>query len=132
MAKITKVTYAALANLGNYENERLELELELKSEDSWEDCLADLKTKVHSQLHNEKNYLEYCQRYREKQQQLRDISEKLQVACSQWEETSNFLISQGLKPSVPSFPFEKQNLITAEVESLAVSAVEDDFDDIPM
>lgn len=129
--KITKVTYAALANLGNYENERIELEATIGEGDSYEEVLADLTQKVHEQLKNEKDYYQYCHKYNDAQRRLKEITEKLQKAYDQWEETSNFLVAQGLKPSVPSFPIERQKLIAAGIEEVEPQ-IEPDYDEIPI
>ena len=61
--KITKVKYAAQANLGGYENERIELEAIIDEGDSYEVVLADLTKKVHEQLKNEKDYYQYRNKY---------------------------------------------------------------------
>lgn len=116
--KITKITYSSLANLGNYENERIELEAELQEGDDYQRVLEELKIKVHQELKNEKDYHDYCYRYNEANRKLKDICEKLQKAYDQWEEASNFLIAQGIKPSVPSFPIPQQNLIAPSVEEV--------------
>lgn len=125
--KITTVKYAALANLGNYENERIELEATLDEGDKYDECLEILKQKVHEQLKNEKDYFAYCDRYNDAQRRLGEISEKLQKAYGQWEETSNFLVAQGLKPHPTSFPIERQNLITAGQDEMEV--VEGELDE---
>ena len=126
--KINKVTYSSLANLGNYENEKIELEAIVEEGDNWEECLNQIRNNVHEQLKNEEQYEQYVSEYYKQRRKLEDISEKLHKAYDQWEETSNFLIAQGLKPNVPSFPIEKQNLITAAVEEVETEIV----DDIPM
>ncbi len=123
--KINKVTYSALANLGNYENEKIELEGLLEDGDTYESCLEQLKNKVHEQLRNREKYNNYCNRFYEQRRKLEEISEKLHQAYDQWEETSNFLLAQGLKPNVPSFPIEKQNLITAGTEEVEPEIYED-------
>ena len=125
--KITKVTYSALVNLGNYENEKIELEGEVEEGEKWTECLEDLKLKVRSNLRSQERYFDYCRRFDEQRKKLIDIEQKLQKAYEQWEEVSSFLKAQGLKPDAPKFPFAKQNLITAGVES--VDAEIDDNED---
>ena len=126
--KITTVKYASLANLGNYENEKIELEATLEEGDKYDECLEILKQKVHEQLKNEKDYYAYCDRYNEAQRRLKEIGEKLQKAYDQWEETSNFLVAQDLKHSVPSFPIERQHLLTAGADDIEV--VEGELDEV--
>ena len=48
--KIIRIKYSALANTGNYENEKIELEAELNENDDLDHCLEELRTRVHSQL----------------------------------------------------------------------------------
>ena len=124
--KINKVTYSALANIGNYENEKIELEGLLEDGDTYESCLEQLRNQVHEQLRNKEKYNDYCNRFYEQRRKLDEITEKLHQAYDQWEETSAFLIAQGLKPNVPSFPIERQNLITAGTEEVEPEIYDDD------
>jgi hypothetical protein len=116
--KISKITYSALANLGNYENQRIELEATVSEDENWEEVLEKITLMVHQKLKNEDDYRNYCQKYDKAKTRLNDICEKLELAYEQWEETSNFLVAQGLKPSVPAFPIPKQNLITGGIEEI--------------
>lgn len=130
MTNITVVKYGALVNLGNYENEKVELEAELEDGQDYQEVLEDLKLKVRSNLHSQQHYYDYCNRYNKAQRKLKDIEEKLQKAYDQWEETSNFLIVQGLKSEVPKFPIERQNLITAGLEEVEVELENDEDEPI--
>jgi chromosome segregation ATPase len=118
--KITTIRYASLANLGNYENERIELEAQLEEGEDWESALEKLKHNCHLKLNNLDEYYKYCRQYREAKDKLSEIAKELQKAYEQWQETSNFLIAQGLKPSVPAFPILKENLIAPAVEEVQV------------
>lgn len=75
--KITTVKYASLANLGNYENERIELEAEVSEEENWEEVLSELEQLVHSKLKNEEKYQQYISHYYEMQCKLEELSKKL-------------------------------------------------------
>ena len=125
--KIKTVGYSALVNLGNYENEKIELIAEVPENTDYVEVLEDLKLKVRSNLRSQERYFDYCRRFDEQRKKPVDIEQKLQKAYEQWEEVSNFLKAQGLKPDTPKFPFVKQNLITAGVES--VEAEIDDNED---
>ena len=127
--KITTVSYEALANLGNYENEKIKLDAIVEDGDNWEECLEQIRNNVHEQLKNKEKYNAYCNRFYDQRRKLEEITEKLQKAYEQWEETSNFLTAQGLKADVPSFPIEKQNLITAGIEEVEPQIEDDDDSD---
>ena len=117
--KINKVSYEAIANLGNYENEKIRLEAVVEEGDNWEECLSLIRDNVHEQLKNQETYNDYCNRFYEQKRKLEEIVEKLQQAHTQWEQASNFLITQGWnKADVPSFPIEEKDLITAGNEEL--------------
>ena len=117
--KITTVSYEAIANLGNYENEKIRLEAVVEEGDNWEECLSLIRDNVHEQLKNQETYNDYCNRFYEQKRKLEEIVEKLQQAHNQWEQASNFLITQGWnKADVPSFPIEEKDLITAGNEEL--------------
>lgn len=45
--KLKNVKYASLANLGNYQNERIELEAHLEDGDDYKEVLAKLTQMVH-------------------------------------------------------------------------------------
>ena len=128
--KIKQIEYSALVNLGNYENEKVQLTAEVEDGENWEEALEELKRQAHSKVNNADDYYKMCDRYRDQKRKLEDITEKLHKAYDQWEEASNFIIAQGIKPSVPSFPIEKQNLITAGLEVVSAE-VDEDWDEIP-
>lgn len=44
--RIDRVSYAKLFNLGNYENERIELEAVLQDGEDWAEAVEDVKNKV--------------------------------------------------------------------------------------
>jgi hypothetical protein len=124
--KISRVTYSALANLGNYENQRIELEASISEDDNWEEVLEKLTLFVHEKLKNQETYFDYCNKYDRAKAKLNDVCAKLEKAYEQWEESSNFLIAQGLKPSVPAFPIARQNLISSGIDE-----VDAEINDIP-
>ncbi len=125
--KITTVSYEAIANLGNYENEKIRLEAVLEEGDIYESCLEELKNKVHEQLKNQETYNDYCDRFYEQKRKLEEITEKVQQAQTQWEQASNFLVAQGWnKADVPPFPIEEQDLITSGNEEVEPEINDDD------
>jgi hypothetical protein len=54
--KISKITYSALANLGNYENQRIELEATVSEDENWEEVLEKITLMVHQKLKNESEF----------------------------------------------------------------------------
>jgi len=104
MAIISTVKYGALANLGNYENEKIEIEATCQEGDNWEQVLEDLKLKVHSQLHKESDYRQYVHEYYVAKRKLEDIQEKIEKAQQTWDTVSTFMVAQGLKTDTAKFP----------------------------
>ena len=126
--KITTVSYEAIANLGNYENEKIKLEAVLEDGDIYESCLEELKNKVHEQLKNQEKYNDYCDRFNEQKRKLEELQEKVQQAQTQWEQASNFLIAQGWnKADVPLFPIEEPDLIPTGQEEVEPEYESDDL-----
>ncbi len=129
--KITTVSYEAIANLGNYENEKIKLEAVVEDGDNWEECLEKIRDNVHEQLKNQEKYKDYCDRFHEHKRKLEELQEKVQQAQTQWEQASNFLVAQGWnKADVPPFPIEEQDLITSGTEEVELEIdYEDDESD---
>lgn len=116
--KIKQIEYSALVNLGNYENEKVQLTAEIIEGEDWEAALEELKKQAHSKVNNVDDYYKMCDRYREQKRKLEDITDKLEKAYEQWDKASAFLLAQGIKSEVPKFPIERQALITAGVEEV--------------
>lgn len=102
--KITQVHYSALANLGNYENEKVELSAQLEEGENYHDCLEDLKLKVHAELNNVERYQKLQRSLRDKARELQTVHELLEKAKAQWEIVSTFMVSQGIKTDMAAFP----------------------------
>ena len=125
--KIKTVKYAALANLGNYENERIELEAELEKGDDYQKVLADLTDKVHSLLNNKDKYYEYVNEYQRMKRKCKETYEELEKMKSLYEKASAFLAAQGLKRDMPLFPIEDTALIAPAVEEVEAEYDESEF-----
>lgn len=52
--KITKITYQRVKNLGNYESERLEIEVETNEKENYESKVKEMKKFVEKNLNIEK------------------------------------------------------------------------------
>lgn len=101
---ITKISYAALANLGGYENEKLQLDAEIKEGEDWEASLAELKGYVHRHLNSQERYDRLVAEIREKERELANMTEKVRAARDIYDRASTFLTAQGLKTDMPPFP----------------------------
>ena len=115
--EIIKVKYAALANTGNFTNEKIELEAKLQTGDNLTECLEQLRTKVHSELHNIDEYYQMRSRFEQARSELVDIESKLRRVSENWDCVSEFMQKQGIE--VDSF------LLNCEAEE----EIEFDFDD---
>lgn len=122
MHKITKVSYSQLANLGNYENEKVELEATLEEGDNWQDVLEDLRQKVLEVTKGINDYMKTKNEIYDRERELRDLLVKVDKAKATWETVSTFLKAQGLNNDPAKFP-ELPQLEQAEIVD------EDDRDD---
>lgn len=102
--KITQVSYCSLANLGNYENEKIELVAELKEGEDWETTLDNLKHKVHSKLNNEDEYLQNQYKIYEAKKQLQELKQQIETAQDTYNRVAHFMVAQGLKTEMSEFP----------------------------
>lgn len=113
--KISRVLYGGTYSLGNYQNERLHLEAKLEEGDTPEEAVAELRKKVASlvgprtqELYDEKYQLE---------RSIADLSNKARQAKAEYEVLSAFMVAQGLKAEMPSFPILKALLPAPTPES---------------
>lgn len=100
--KIDRVTYHYLVNLGDYQNERIELSAVLEEGESPEEAISKLKEQVLA-IAGEKWQTLEDQRY-ELAKQVRDLEKKLKKAQADWDAMAEFLRTQGIKPDAPTSP----------------------------
>lgn len=133
--KIVKVSYSALANLGDYQNERVGMVAILDEGDSPEDVVLALKEKVTPLCDMRLGV------YREEAYRLRASIEELRTKLAkyqdQWNQAAEFLRAQGIKPDAPNFPqftnlLPSSNLQEEIATSEFIEDSDDDPDDIPL
>lgn len=123
--QIIRVTYSALANLGDYSNERIGMIANLESGESPEEVIQQLKKRVTAlcgprfeKLRDQRWQLE---------SEIDQLERKLRNYESQWNQAAEFLRAQGIKPDAPKFP-QFTNLLPAIAEEQS-SIVEAEYDD---
>lgn len=122
--KLKTVTYSALGNMGNYQNERIELSAELEEGETYTEVLEKLKKGVHAKLKSQDEYWETCKKFDQANKDLKAILAKLEAAKKNWELVSEFLKAQGIKTDSAEFP-----TLAALPEAVEGELVE--TDDIP-
>lgn len=122
--KITRLTYSALFNLGDYENERIGLSVQLEDEETPESVVPQLREKA-LQLAGPKLSKLYHQRDKLAREN-RQLEEKLHKARENWNATAEFLRAQGIKADAPNFPELLKLLPSAAAEEVVAEVVEDD------
>ena len=115
---ITKITYSALFDRGNYQNERIELTRQVEPDDIIEEVFEDLKLLVHDLAGKKDLYYENQKLERD----YNNILKKIDQAKTQWEQAAEFLTAQGLRHDAPKFPELK---LLAPVEE--TRGYDDDF-----
>lgn len=100
--EILKVTYKALANIGNYQNESIEITARANNSNK-DEVLASLKSWVWSNLNSEKEYWEMGNRMEKARQELRQMQNTLAEAEKEYQKQATFFQAQGipLKPFTP-------------------------------
>lgn len=124
--QIKTVFYSALANLGNYQNERVGMKAELEEGDSPEAVIEELRQRVTPLCH--KNLQELQNRRYELENQLYTLEDKLKKAQQQWEVASSFLKAQGIQENPVGFPV-LDNLLPQAQEEVVVGEYEPDYED---
>ena len=121
--KITKVTYRALFNLGNYENETIEFETRLEENETPEEAIARLRDRAVACAGS--NVEENESKRRKLQVEVAGLERKMKETQKQWVEITDFLKAQGIKTDPVSFPsFSK--LLKPAVESVDSEFVDND------
>lgn len=125
--KITRVGYSALFNLGNYNNERIELTAQLDENDDISSVVQDLRTRANSlALPNEQILMEQIQKRRHL---LEELEKRIASRTEEWNAIADFLKAQGIKPDALNMPDFKKLLPQAYSETSEVieGEVTDDF-----
>ncbi|MGL5874031.1 MAG: hypothetical protein ACRC2R_16955 [Xenococcaceae cyanobacterium] len=104
MAEITKVSYSKLTNLGNYSNERIELEAIVKDGENWEEVLEDLRAKVSSKTKGVEEYRNLRDEIWKFERELEELIAKTEKARATWETVSTFMKAQGINTDPAMFP----------------------------
>lgn len=124
--KIRTVFYSALANLGDYSNERIGMLAVLDEGESPEDAINQLRDRVVPLCGTKLGELR-DQQY-SLTNKLHDLTRKLKQAQAQWEATAEFLRAQGLKPDAPDMP-EFVKALAPAISSETASIVQGEFDE---
>lgn len=124
MTEIKRIAYEACFNLGNYENEKIRLEVTYSADEDLDQVIAGLRQKCVSlaQPDANKSWQERDRLARE----IRQLEQRIQELKDNWETVSSFLKAQGIKPDVAEFP-QLTNLLPAAPNT---EVVEPDYDDI--
>ncbi len=102
--KIQTIKYRATAELHGDSHEALELVAELEEGENLKEKIEELKIKVHENLTDWKDYMDYKEKFGKAQAVLADITFALEEARKQYEVMKEFLASQGIKDGMPGFP----------------------------
>jgi hypothetical protein len=122
--KIKTVHYSALINLGDYSNEKIGFTAEVEEDDSIDEIIESLKAKVEQV--GGLNAQEFYSKQRDGRHALVELEREIKQATEQWNATSEFLRTQGIKPDTPVMPAftnllpevkeERSGVIDGEIE----------------
>lgn len=118
--RIDRVTYHYLANLGDYQNERIELSAVLEEGETPEEAIAKLKQQVLAMAG--KSYQSLEKERWNLAQEVKKLEEKLKKAQADWDAMAEFLRVQGIKPDAPISPVFA-NLLPSSQEVEVLDAV---------
>lgn len=125
--KIKKVTYSALVNLGDYQNERIGMVAHLEEGDSPDAAIEELRRRV-TEISGPRLADMQTKRW-ELRNELRDLESQLQTTRESWVRTAEFLKAQGIRSDPPEFPEFVKLLNPAAVEEVEVVEAEEYEDD---
>lgn len=118
--RIDRVTYHYLANLGDYQNEKIELSAVLEEGETPEDAIAKLKEQTLAMAG--KSYQRLEKDRWNLAQEVKQLEQKLKKAQEDWDAMAEFLRTQGLKPDAPNSPVFN-NLLPSSQEVEVLDAV---------
>lgn len=124
--KIKTVHYSALINLGDYSKEKIGFTAEVEEGDTIDEIIESLKFKVEQV--GGLNAQEFYSKQRHGTQLLQELERKIKQATEQWNATSEFLRTQGIKPDAVDMPAftnllpevkeERSGVIDGELEEI--------------
>lgn len=99
--EITTVRYGRLYNLGNYENERIEVEAAISPSEDWEEVYEQLKGRV-TMVHDAKEDMErqvdeLQQSVYRLEQRKNDLDAQVKAVEKRWEHIKRFMDKVGLE-----------------------------------
>lgn len=131
--KITRVTYSAVVNLGDYQNEQLGMTARLEDGEDPAQVIEELRAKIEPLKGSNANALDQ-KRYRLRDE-VQTLERKLERLRLQWEQTAQFLKAQGIQTDPPTFPNFDNLLLPGNIEVIAHNdedeEEEEDEDDHP-
>ena len=104
MAKIIRVEYSALFNLGDYNNEKIGLSACLDEGELPEEAIAALREQAIEMAVNkgDGDYNSIMQCIWEARDTLSVLEKRIKDAQTEWNRTAEFLRAQGIKPDAPN------------------------------
>lgn len=128
-----RVTYARLANTGNYENERIEVSAAISEGQNPLSVLNKLKEFVNSQLHSQNEYELLDRKFYKLRTEIKDHQEKIEQHKKLWLQVQQFWANQNLNtdqefPTIPDTDTEQKQLSESSTYS---ETVDDDVNDGP-
>lgn len=117
--KITRIGYSALINLGNYNNERIELHAQIDESETVPEVVEALRQKIREV--GGRNADEMYNTLERGKRQLASLEQKIALATEKWNATAEFLRRQGIKPDANDMP-QFTNLLPSVSEELVEEA----------
>ncbi|MEI1375978.1 hypothetical protein PQG02_06910 [Nostoc sp. UHCC 0926] len=120
--KIKLVHAHFLISIGDYSNERIGFTAEPEDGDTVESMVAELRDKAIKAVGPKANELYDARSILERQ--CNALEKKLTTVRSEWDDTAEFLRTQGIKPDAPPMPQFNNLLAAVKVEEESVSETE--------
>lgn len=123
--KIVEVSFEAVFNLGDYENEKIRLTAQLEEGETPEAIIPQLRKKTveNASISGEESY----NRRWKLEAEVRELENKAAKAREEWNAVAEFLRTQGLKPDAPSLTAVQNLLPQAQEEKTTVVTGELEF-----
>lgn len=121
--RITKVAYTGTYYLGDSNEERITMTSVVDEGETPEQVITQLRERVKSTA--EVNTSKFYNRRYELQGEVDSLEQKLSKVQEQWNQTAEFLRTQGIKPDAPNMP-SFTNLLPAVKEHVIEGELEED------
>jgi hypothetical protein len=120
--QFTKVSYSGCFNLGDYQNEKIHLEVQINEDENPETIIEELRGRVRKMA--TPNVQDLFEQGRTVERRINELRRKCQQWENRWQSTVDFLKTQGINPNAPDMPAFDNLLPEADSEDVCIGEID--------